>query len=153
MRAPPAPRVLNYDSPSYPSAEDTEIYSQSRTRYESTHSDTRRRDYQEEQHYQKRTSVHSWLGLRMSQKRDTQSDEYDKTYDEGDSASVFNRLQKDHPDYKPKICAVYNPEAKHNYNLIYRPAEAAEQSKFVKEIALVPLSRQSYHPTSGSLTA
>ncbi|XP_022003210.1 uncharacterized protein LOC110900636 [Helianthus annuus] len=69
-------------------------------------------------------------------------DEYDRMYNEDENTSVFNWLQKDHTSYKPKICAVYNPEAEHDYNLIYRPAKAAENSTFIREIALAPLERE-----------
>ncbi|XP_022019854.1 uncharacterized protein LOC110919914 [Helianthus annuus] len=81
------------------------------------------------------------LGPRSYQKWDTQTDEYDRTYEEGDNTSVFSRLQRDHANYKPKVHEVYNPDAEYDYNLIYRPAEAAENSKFVSEIALAPLER------------
>ncbi|XP_022030313.1 uncharacterized protein LOC110931218 [Helianthus annuus] len=123
------------------SVDDTEVYSRSTTKYKSTHSESRRRDHRDEQYSHKRQSVHSRLGLRSYQKRDTQTDEYDRMYHEDDNTSVFSRLKRDHANYKPKICVVYNPEAEYDYNLIYRPAEAAENSKFVKEIALAPLER------------
>ncbi|MFS7981363.1 hypothetical protein Hanom_Chr10g00950041 [Helianthus anomalus] len=126
------------------SDDDTEVYSKYSTRYEYTHSGSRRRDHREEQYSQKRQSVHSRLGPRFSQKRDTQTDEYDRTYYKDDNTSVFNQIQKYHASHKPKTRAVYNPEAEYDYNLIYRPAEAAENSKFVREIALAPSSGQNY---------
>ncbi|XP_021998215.1 uncharacterized protein LOC110895244 [Helianthus annuus] len=50
-----------------------------------------------------------------------------------------------HPHQRQSVhdrpCAVYNPEAEHSYDLIYRPAEAAENSKFVMEIALAQLEK------------
>ncbi|KAJ0816421.1 hypothetical protein HanRHA438_Chr11g0522361 [Helianthus annuus] len=90
VRAPSAPRALHYDAPSRMSVDDTEVYSRSPTRYESTHSESRRRDHRDEQYSHRRQSVHSWLGPRSYQKRDTQTDEYDRTYQEGDNTSVFS---------------------------------------------------------------
>ncbi|KAJ0433775.1 hypothetical protein HanIR_Chr17g0874011 [Helianthus annuus] len=124
------------------SVDDTEVYSKSSTKYESTHSESRRQDHREEQYSQKPQLVHSRLGPRFSQKRNTQTDEYDRTYNEDDNTSVFNRIQRDHTSYKPKIRAIYNLEAEYDYNLIYQPAEAAENSKFVREIALAPLDQE-----------
>ncbi|XP_022007373.1 uncharacterized protein LOC110906570 [Helianthus annuus] len=49
------------------------------------------------------------------------------------------RLQPNYNKSRPR--AVYNPEAEHNYDLVYRPAEVAENSKFILEIALAPLER------------
>ncbi|XP_035839597.1 uncharacterized protein LOC118487153 [Helianthus annuus] len=134
-RAPSVPHVSHHDAPSRVQVEDTEGYSRSPARYEHTHSENRRRKYHDESHSHRRQSVHSRLGPR----RNTHTSEYGRTYQEGDSTSVFNRLQLNYKSCKPH--AVYNPEAEHDYNLIYRPAEAAENSKFISEIALAPLEK------------
>ncbi|XP_022008111.1 uncharacterized protein LOC110907435 [Helianthus annuus] len=58
-----------------------------------------------------------------------------------------------HPYRRPSVHtrprAVYNLEVEHNYDLIYRPAEAAENSKFISEIALAPLEKEKLPSTVG----
>ncbi|XP_021998635.1 uncharacterized protein LOC110895593 [Helianthus annuus] len=59
-----------------------------------------------------------------------------------EDVSDDNEVQSNRPNFnKCRPRAVYNLEAEHNYNLIYRPAEAAENSKFIMEIALAPLEK------------
>ena len=91
-RATPAPRILSYDF--HTSEEEAETYSQ--TKRDSNKSGTRR----VEDVSQNRPSVHSRLGPRSSPRWDTQYDEEDQSY-EGDSASVFNRLSRNHASHKP----------------------------------------------------
>ncbi|XP_035832998.1 uncharacterized protein LOC118481818 [Helianthus annuus] len=52
-----------------------------------------------------------------------------------------HRRQSVHDRLGSQPQAVYNPEAEHNYDLVYRPAKAAENSKFILEIALAPLEK------------
>ncbi|MFS7956645.1 hypothetical protein Hanom_Chr07g00656981 [Helianthus anomalus] len=150
-RPPSAPRASHHEAPSQVHVEDMKVYSRSPTRYESTHSKNRRREYHDESHSHRRKSIHSRLGPRSYQKRDTHTDEYDRTYQEGDNTSVFSRLQKDHKSYKPR--AVYTPDAEHDFNLIYRPAEATENSKFISEIALSRLEKANLPSNVGKLMA
>ncbi|XP_022014299.1 uncharacterized protein LOC110913787 [Helianthus annuus] len=105
-------------------------------REESTNDGTNsyQRQHHESQHRQ-RQSVHDRLGSPW----DAHTDESDQTYRLSANTSVFNRLHPNSNKSRPR--AVYNPEAEHNYDLVYRPAEAAENSKFILEIALAPLER------------
>ncbi|XP_021974787.1 uncharacterized protein LOC110869890 [Helianthus annuus] len=105
-------------------------------REESTYDGTN--SYQRQHHEsqpRQRQSVHDRLGSPW----DAHTDESDQTYRLSANTSVFNRLHPNSNKSRPR--AVYNPEAEHNYDLVYRPAEAAENSKFILEIALAPLER------------
>ncbi|MFS7957905.1 hypothetical protein Hanom_Chr07g00671931 [Helianthus anomalus] len=57
----------------------------------------------------------------MNAEWDTHTGESDPSYHEGDNSFVFNCLPKHHEAYKLRTRATYNPSAKHDYNLIYRP--------------------------------
>ncbi|KAJ0601426.1 hypothetical protein HanIR_Chr03g0128211 [Helianthus annuus] len=115
--------------------EDTEVYSRSTSRYEYTQSGSHQREYRDESHPHRRQLVHTRLGSQ----RNTHTNESGPTYRISESASVFYRLQPNYNKCRPR--AVYIPEAEHNYDLIYRPAKAAENSKFIMEIALAPLEK------------
>ncbi|KAM0025424.1 putative retrotransposon gag domain-containing protein [Helianthus debilis subsp. tardiflorus] len=77
------------------------------------------------------------------------TDPNDPTWEDDEGSSVFSRLPKNHEYYRPKQHVGYNEEAARDFRLAYRPAEAAEHSKFIPKIALASLSREKLLPTVG----
>ncbi|MFS7946937.1 putative retrotransposon gag domain-containing protein [Helianthus anomalus] len=95
-----------------------------------------------------RGPVHSRLTPRnMNEWEET--DPNDPTWEDDEGSSVFNRLPKNHEYFKPRQHVGYTEEAERDFRLTYRPAEAAEHSKFIPKIALAPLSREKLPPTVG----
>ncbi|KAJ0870483.1 putative retrotransposon gag domain-containing protein [Helianthus annuus] len=96
-----------------------------------------------------RGPVHSRLTPRNMNNEWEETDPYYPTWEGDEESSVFNRLPKNHEYYKPRQHIGYTEEAERDFRLAYRPAEAAEHSKFIPKIALAPLSREKLPPTVG----
>ncbi|XP_022041300.1 uncharacterized protein LOC110943876 [Helianthus annuus] len=56
---------------------------------------------------------------------------------------------RNHEYYKPRQRIAHSEEAERDFSLAYRPAEAAEHSKFIPKIALAPLTKEKLPPTVG----
>ncbi|KAJ0939100.1 hypothetical protein HanRHA438_Chr02g0057241 [Helianthus annuus] len=87
-----------------------------------------------------RGPVHSRLTPRNMNNEWEETDPNDPTWVDDEGSSVFNRLPKNHEYFKARQHIGYTEEAERDFRLAYRPAEAAEHSKFIPKIALAPLS-------------
>ncbi|MFS7910505.1 putative retrotransposon gag domain-containing protein [Helianthus anomalus] len=105
--------------------------------------------YDHPSNVQQRRPLHSRLGPHNINNEWDDTDADDPTWQDDEGSSVFNHLQRNYESYRPRSRAVYNEAAAHDFSLVYRPAEAAEHSKFIRSIALAPLEKAKLPQTVG----